>query len=160
MCDVDWSLIRQDYISSSMSQREIADKYGLSKSLIGKVAKKEKWAELRGQTMGKAIAKQAEKVADAMSGAADRLVEIYTCVLEEIPQAIEDERAAKGRVTLASLNNAMEAIGRYQEGMGIVLGHNAEKAKAELDKLHRELEEGNTADRIVVQMEGIGDLIG
>ena len=50
---IDWAAIRQDYLLTDASQRDLAKKYGVSKSLIAKKAKEEDWKGKRGQFLDK-----------------------------------------------------------------------------------------------------------
>ena len=44
---VDWNAIRADYISGGISQRKLAEKYGVSENTLIKKANTEKWSEQR-----------------------------------------------------------------------------------------------------------------
>ena len=50
---VDWGAVMQDYILTGASFRDLADKYGVSKSLIAKKCKAGGWVDKRGQFVDK-----------------------------------------------------------------------------------------------------------
>lgn len=50
---IDWGAVMQDYILTGASTRELAEKYGVSKSLIAKKCKSGGWADKRGQFVDK-----------------------------------------------------------------------------------------------------------
>ena len=71
---VEWHQIRAEYING-VSQRKLAEKYGLSRTIVADHCKREKWSEAREQAKAsitqKIIQKTAEKAADNATLAAD-----------------------------------------------------------------------------------------
>ena len=61
--DVDWVAIRNEYISGGISQRKIAQKYGVTESKVMRIARREKWAELRNIVRSKSEAKAVQIIA-------------------------------------------------------------------------------------------------
>ena len=61
----DWVRIRTEYITTDTSYRKLAAEYGISLSVLGERASREKWPEqrrqFRAQTSSKAIAKVSRK---------------------------------------------------------------------------------------------------
>lgn len=84
--------VKQEYITTDLSYRNLADKFGMSLSKISKAAKAENWPEERKQfrdkcntkTLNRAsntIAKRRVRVLDA----ADRLLDKWESCLEKVP---------------------------------------------------------------------------
>ena len=46
---MDWDAIKQEYISTNISQRELAEKYGVSVSSLGKRCASEGWSQNKEQ---------------------------------------------------------------------------------------------------------------
>ena len=61
----DWNRIRTEYISSGISQRKLADKYGIPYGTLLKRAHAEAWATARKEASKKAVKKAAQKTANA-----------------------------------------------------------------------------------------------
>jgi hypothetical protein len=59
---VDWDAIKQEYISTNISQRELAEKYGVSVSSLGKRCASEGWSGLRKKFRKKVEKKTMEKI--------------------------------------------------------------------------------------------------
>lgn len=59
---MDWDAIKQEYISTNISQRELAEKYGVSVSSLGKRCASEGWSELRKKFRKKVEKKTMEKI--------------------------------------------------------------------------------------------------
>jgi transcriptional regulator with XRE-family HTH domain len=71
---VDWNKIRAEYITG-VSQRQLAEKYGVSRTMIERRSRNEKWSServaARAKVQEKVIQKTAQKAADNASIAAD-----------------------------------------------------------------------------------------
>ena len=63
---IDWSQVKADYISGS-SYGVLSQKYKVSKSVIFKKSKKERWNEQREQTANEIRTRTAKKTAEAVS---------------------------------------------------------------------------------------------
>ncbi|HJI69442.1 MAG TPA: hypothetical protein OIM14_03990 [Oscillospiraceae bacterium] len=59
---MDWDAIKQEYISTNISQRELAEKYGVSVSSLGKRCASEGWGGLRKKFRKKVEKKTMEKI--------------------------------------------------------------------------------------------------
>lgn len=71
----DWNRIKAEYVAGGISQRDLADKYGIPFGTMQKRARKGKWTEERAQAgekvVEKVIQKTAKKTADNATLAAD-----------------------------------------------------------------------------------------
>lgn len=71
----DWNRIKAEYVAGGISQRELADKYGIPFGTMQKRARKGKWTEERTQAgekvVEKVIQETAKKTADNATLAAD-----------------------------------------------------------------------------------------
>ena len=61
---VSWRKIKAEYISGHISQRALAEKYGVPMTTLVKHAKKEKWTAKRKEAENKAVEKASEKTAE------------------------------------------------------------------------------------------------
>lgn len=76
---VDWLAIKTEYISTRISLRKLAEKYGVSFSTIGKKAMNEKWNDERIDTGNKMETKAKQKIVSAVATQeADRIVRILS----------------------------------------------------------------------------------
>lgn len=70
----DWVAIKSEYINTTISTRDLAEKYEVSYSTLRKKAEKESWSKLRKEQERKVGAKVAQKTAeDASSSYAERI---------------------------------------------------------------------------------------
>ena len=62
---VDWNAVRAEYIGGGISQRKLADKFGITYAALRNKAEIEDWVSLRDNAQRKASAKATQKVAEA-----------------------------------------------------------------------------------------------
>lgn len=99
MSDIDWVKIKTEYVTTSISQRELANKYNLSLSGISKRAKAEDWVKKRESYQNrratkverKVIERDAEKVwtqMERLAKATDKLLEKVEIAIEQLDKVI------------------------------------------------------------------------
>ena len=86
---VSWRKIKAEYIAGGISQRALAEKYGISQATVERRAKKEKWTAKRRQAEGKSIEKVTEKKAEAVADNAVMLERIKTKLLQKLDGMID-----------------------------------------------------------------------
>lgn len=98
----DWIKLKNEYISTGISQRKLAEKYKVSFDTLKHRANKEKWADekriQRDRIAQKTQQKAAEKIADAQS---DRILDILGLTDELAPEI----KKAIGQLETAVLND-------------------------------------------------------
>lgn len=99
MSGIDWVKIKTEYVTTGISQRELANKYNLSLSGISKRAKAEEWVKRRqsyqnrraSKVERKVIERDAEKMLTQMerlSKATDRLLEKVEIAIEQLDRYV------------------------------------------------------------------------
>jgi len=102
MGSIDWVKIRNEYICSGISQRELANKYNLSLSTLSKKAKKEDWVGKRAVQQNKTAAKMRQKSKDAqvekrltqierLSRLTDKLIDKVELAMEQLDKYVLTE---------------------------------------------------------------------
>ena len=87
---VNWRKIKAEYIAGGISQRAIAQKYGISQATVERRAKKEKWTAKRRQAEGRSIEKVTEKKAEAIADNAVLIERIKTGLLQRLVGMVEE----------------------------------------------------------------------
>ena len=64
MAKVNWTKIKTEYITGNISQRNLAEKHGVSSSTLCKIAQAEKWTAAREKHRQKIVEKAIQKTAD------------------------------------------------------------------------------------------------
>lgn len=113
---IDWNAIRLEYIGGKASYRSLAEKYGVSKDMIARRAKNEKWKRDRATASDKAatliIQKTARAVADNATLAADikrRLLLRIQRIEAQFPQDATEIREDHGQ-TIYRLRDLTAAL--------------------------------------------------
>ena len=89
MANIDWLAIKNEYINTNISQRKLAEKYGISRSTLEKRAKKEKWSANKKEQCGKIEAKVGQKTAEIIvSAEVDRVKKMLT-LTDKVQEQIE-----------------------------------------------------------------------
>ena len=84
-----WRKIKAEYIAGGISQRALAEKYGVPQSTLERRAKKEKWTASRKKSEGKVIEKLTEKKEEIAVDNAVLLERIKTGLLNRLAGMIE-----------------------------------------------------------------------
>ena len=111
---VNWRKIKAEYIAGGISQRGLADKYGISIRTIERRAQKEKWTEKRKKADGKAVEKVAEKTAEIVADNATLCEQIKTKLLRKLAIMVE-AFPTDGTETRKKKENGDELIYRMRD---------------------------------------------
>jgi len=65
--NIDWVKIRNEYLSGNISQRKLAEKYGVSEGKLLRIANRENWKALRDDTRNKILTSSQQIIVDANS---------------------------------------------------------------------------------------------
>ncbi len=88
-----WIKIKNEYINSNISYRDLAEKYGVGFSTLEKVARREKWPELRRKQCDKIATKLRQKTADKIVAKElsrlDRINSVADRLLDKMEEAID-----------------------------------------------------------------------
>ena len=84
-----WRKIKAEYIAGGISQRALAEKYGVSLPTLARRAKKEKWTAKRKAADMKAVEKVSEKTAEAVADNAVMLERIKTKLLQKLDRMVD-----------------------------------------------------------------------
>lgn len=91
MANADWKKIKTEYITTDISQRKLAAKYGVSHVAVSDRSKKEEWVKAREQYKAKTLAKTLEKSSDIEANRLARLMDTTTKAIDVAVRAFEDE---------------------------------------------------------------------
>ena len=91
MAKVNWEEIKTEYITTDISQRKLAKKYGVSHIAISNRSKNEGWVKAREQYKAKTLAKTLEKSSTREANRLARLMDTTTKAIDVAVKAFEDE---------------------------------------------------------------------
>ena len=84
-----WRKIKAEYIAGGISQRALAEKYGVSKTMVMRKANKEKWTEKRAAAESKALERVEQKNAEELADNAVMLQRIKAKLLRKLDSMVE-----------------------------------------------------------------------
>ena len=149
IASVDYSKLKKEYLRSSISQRDLAAKYGVPYGSLRKVAAKEQWTELRNNARTKADAKIIDAISDKEAQAAVDIVSVADKLLGKIV-----ELADNLVVDTQSLKQLTSALRDLKDIKGYKSEADHLEQMARIAKLQREAEESDGDTEIKVIIEG------
>lgn len=133
---VSWRKIKAEYIAGGISQRALAEKYGVPQSTLERRAKKEKWTAGRKKAEGKAIEKVTEKKAEIVADNAVLLERIKTKLLNKLDRMVDaypDNETVEIKTRTVSKNSSTERIYRMKDIAAIYAALEDKTAKTNAD---------------------------
>ena len=86
----DWNKIKTEYITTNISYRKLAEKYGLHYKVISDRGKVEKWVELRSQHRAKTLTKTLDKISNQQADKMARIDDLADKLLNKLEKAIDE----------------------------------------------------------------------
>lgn len=147
----DWKKIKADYIRGT-SYRKLAEKYGVSFSIISKRGMREKWTDLRKQTGKKAETKIVESIADQQAKRAVKLYDTAEMLLRKIATQIADAEQSGLLLPYQEVAAYSTALERLQRVLSVKSDKDLEEQQARINKLRKEamIEEKTQEIKVVI----------
>ena len=148
---MDWKAIKAEYIAGGTSYRKLCEKYGVPRSNLERVAKREGWTNLKRQADDKteakiinAISEKNAKIDDKYFALVDKLLGRAEEVIEQTPQWSAN--------MLKEMATAMKYL---KECKGVKSDADAREQEARIRNLEKQAEaDDNTNHEIKVIIEG------
>ena len=109
-----WRKIKAEYIAGGISQRKLAEKYGVNPNLLMRHANKEKWNAKRKAAESKALEKVEQKTAEIVADNATLCEQIKTKLLLKLSQMV-DEFPTGGAQEIKYKGKGKETIYRMKD---------------------------------------------
>lgn len=145
----DWEKIKAEYITTEVSVRDLAQKYGVHYTTIGKKASKEGWQELRQQQTNTTLTKILTAVTDQK---VDRATKLYNAA-DELLEKIVSGISSVAIVSPNAAKNYSDALKNIKEIHMIRTQEDIEEQKARIAKLQKEAQKADTDEPIRVVIE-------
>ena len=88
LMNIDWTAIRNEYITTDTSYRKLAAKYDVNRWRITDKGKEENWPELKRQKSAKALSKTIEKLSDREANKAVTIDHVADLILQAIEKDV------------------------------------------------------------------------
>lgn len=146
----DWNRIKTEYITTDISCRKLAEKYGVSESTLFKKCSKEQWEALRKQhgsaVEAKTLAADAKRKTDRVA----RLKTVADKLLNKIEQAVDDDAP----MSAGAIKNLSEALKNIQQAQMLRTERDDKEQDARIAKLQKEAQDQDKNKTITVTLEG------
>ena len=146
----DWEKIKAEYLTTDASIRDLAQKYGVHYTTIGKKASKEGWQELRQQQTNTTLTKILTAVSDRKVDRAARLMTVADKLLTKIEQAVDQE----GLISAGAIKNLSDALKNIRDTQMIRSDADMREQEARIRNLEKQAEKEETDNEIKVTIEG------
>ena len=87
---MDWLKLKTEYITTDISYRKLAEKYGINYSVLGARGRAEGWVEQRTQFQNKTHTKTVEKIAEKKAKQAAKVGDLADKLLLKLEKAIDE----------------------------------------------------------------------
>lgn len=113
---MNWRKVKAEYIAGGISQRKLAEKYGISWNTLRTKANEEHWTDARKRAEKKAIQKAEQKTAEIVADNAVVLERIKTKILAKVEQMVDayDTTATEYTTVKATTKGKKPAILKYK----------------------------------------------
>ena len=150
---IDWKTIETEYVTTDISHRQLAEKYGIGRSRLSQYASKEKWSEKRDQhrvkTVSKAVnaigTKQAEMAAK-LYGVGGLLLDRVNLLLEDNPELLADT---------SSMKDVSVVLKNLKDLMSVKSDADRREQEARIEKLRKEAERDDVGHAPTLVVEGL-----
>ena len=140
----DWNKIKTEYITTDISQRDLAKKYNVPYSTLRDRCKADGWYAEKKQFRSKVVADAKEQIATSKT---EQLLEEYNIACAFIKMielsVLEDNYHYAGKLDTKRVNEAANALTKFMEIKRIIKGHQTlqEQQSHEIAMRRLELEE-------------------
>lgn len=133
---VSWRKIKAEYIAGGISQRKLAEKYGVNPNLLMRHANKEGWNAKRKAAESKALEKVEQKTAEIVADNAVLLERIKTKLLTRLDKMVDaypDNETVEIKKRTVSKGSSTEKIYRMKDIAAIYAALEDKTAKMNAD---------------------------
>lgn len=130
----DWQKIKTEYITTDISYRKLAEKYGLDQATIARKAKKEDWVSKRQHHADKTQAKILDADTKNKADRVARLMTVADKLLNKVELAVDQD----GPISAGAIKNLSDALKNIRETQMIRSDQDIREQEARIAKLQKE----------------------
>ena len=140
----DWKKIKKEYLSGGISYRDLAEKHSVPFSTLSRVAKKEKWTDLRVQIENKVDTRIVESVTKQETQKVDLIDSIADKMLQRISDMMGEVEITSSPSNMRQLSMTLKDI---REIKGYKTDLDRQEQMARIEKLRREAQQEEKQDK-------------
>lgn len=145
---MDWNKLKAEYIAGGTSYRKLAEKYGVDRNAVQRVAKREKWCDLKSQAKAKSETKMVDTIANDISKKSVKIDDVADKLLDKIVDLLDALEVADSQ----TIKHCTSALKDIKDIKGIKSKLDIKEQEARIDKLRKDAMEEQTDNEIEVSM--------
>lgn len=113
---INWDEIRTEYVSSDVSLRSLARKYGVSPSTITKKCKKEDWESEKESIVSKSNQEVIEQTIDTRKSIAEKCIRILGKMVDKVEESVDivEPDDITGKKQIVSMLKDLQDMGAFE----------------------------------------------
>ena len=150
---IDWKTIETEYVTTDISHRQLAEKYGICRSTISKKATDDKWSEKRNKHRDKTVSKAVNAVGTKQANMAAKLYGVGGLLLDKVKSLLEDNPEVLADTS--SMKDVSVVLKNLKDLMSVKSDIDMREQEARIDKLRKEamVEKENNEVKVTIQGE-------
>ena len=151
---IDWKTIETEYVTTDISHRQLAEKYGIGRSRLSQFASKEKWKEKRDKHRAKTVSKAVNAVGTKQAERTAKLIGVSDLLLDKVKSLLEADEELL--VDTSIMKDVSVILKNLKDIQMIRSEADLREQEARIEKLRKEamVEEKNTRSIEVVFAAG------
>jgi len=105
---IDWETLRNEYVRSNVSYRQLAEKYNVSENKIERMGRKENWTALR-RSLPRRELPEASSLYEKNARSAKRIMDVADQILEKISESLDSLSVTDGN-TIKHYTSALKEL--------------------------------------------------
>lgn len=139
---MDWNKLKAEYIAGGTSYRKLAEKYDIDRNAVQRVAKREKWCELKSQAKAKSETKMVDAIAEDISKKSVKIDSVADKLLDKMVDLLETLEVVDSQ-TIKQCTSALKDI---KDIKGVKSEIDLKEQEARIDKLRKDADINNHGD--------------
>ena len=164
---VDWPKLKSEYVTTAISTRALAKKYGLAYSTVARRAANEAWSEARREFESTYVSEVEQKVVKATSDKATDLLSRELRIAEKLSEIIEKKILTEGEdISTYAIKNYANTIKILEQVKRSITGQNTDaqertlkiaEQRLQMDKTKSEREDSTDTEIRIVFENGMDE---
>ncbi len=150
---IDWKTIETEYVTTDISHRQLAEKYGIGRSRLSQYASKEKWKEKRDKHRANTVAKAVNAIGTKQAEMAAKLYGVGGLLLDRVKLLLEDNPELLADTS--SMKDVSVVLKNLKDLMSVKSDADMREQEARIEKLRREAEPEKPSDVPKLIVEGL-----
>ena len=151
---MDWEALKQEYITTDISYRKLAEKHHAPLSSLMARGAKEGWVQIRAQLKSEVVAKIIKVESDKQAERMKRLLTVSDKLLEAVEDAVSKFQAGELLLDKGALKSLSGTIKDIKDIQNIKTELDIEEQKARIANLRKQAEAENTTNEVAVIIAG------